>query len=272
MSPPRIKGTPSVNDDPLLRTAVEAARRAGNRLMESFGRPVPFGEKSRRNFVTPLDGEAEALILDTLKAAFPDHAVLSEEAGALPGSSDFRWIVDPLSSTRNYLHGMPHWAVCLALERLGVPSLAVVLDPFSDELFTARAGKGSYRNGMRQQVSEVSSLSRAMVCATFSVEGERGEEDISLGLGYYSRLAHLADLRSLGSAGLHLAFVAAGRLDAFVTNDADLFATVAGVLLVREAGGIVTDFQGNGWTPAAETLVASNGRFHDQLLRAVQGE
>lgn len=179
---------------------------------------------------------------------------------------------DDYLSTRNYLHGVPHWAVGLVLELLGLPVIAVVLDPFSTELFTAQAGKGSYLNGLRQQVSNVHSLDRAMACATFNVEGEGGEQDIARGLGYFSRLARLGDLRSFGSAGLHLAFVAAGRLDAFVTNDADPFAAVAGTLLVREAGGIVTDFRGNDWAPTSVDLVASNGRFHDHLLRVVRGE
>jgi len=255
----------------LLETAIAAVRLGATPLMAGFGRPIAFREKSSRNFVTPLDAQAEALILEKLRQAFPEHGVLAEEAGDLPGRSGFRWIVDPLSSTRNYIHGMPHWAVCLALEREGVPLLAVVLDPFSDELFTASFGKGCYRNGERQSVSEIPSLDQAMVCATFDVEGEVAEDTISQGLGYYARLARHADLRSLGSAGLHLAYVGSGRLDAFVTNDADPFAAVAGALLVREAGGVVTDFRGNEWTASSRELIASNGRFHDRLLHVVQG-
>lgn len=262
----------AIGDDQLLEVATEAARLAAGQLMRSFGRTVAFKEKSSRNYVTELDAEAESLIIDSIRAAFPDHWILAEESGELPGKGEYRWIVDPLSSTRNYLHGMPHWAVCIAVERLGRPVVGLVLDPFSSELFTAVAGKGCYRNGVRARVSETPSLDRAMLCATFNVEGADGDRDISVGLAYYSRLARVADLRSLGSAGLHLGFVAAGRLDGFVSNSADFFATVAGALLVREAGGVVTDFQGREWVPAAEGLVASNGRFHGDLLRVVQGQ
>lgn len=255
----------------ILSVATEAARQAGSPLMKSFGRQVSFKEKSRRDFVTPQDAVAEASIIGKIHASFPDHSVLAEESGEHARDPEYRWILDPLSSTRNYLHGVPHWAVCIAVERLGIPVVSVVLDPFCDELYTAVAGDGAHRNGIRMGVSRVPYLGQAMMCASFNVEGEDAEKRIAMGLGYYSRLARVADLRSFGSAGLHLAMVADGRFDAFVNSNTDFFATIAGALLVREAGGVVTDFDGEEWIPSSPTLAASNGLFHQQLLQVVRG-
>jgi myo-inositol-1(or 4)-monophosphatase len=244
--------------------AVQTARDAGAVLRERLGsiRDVQF--KGITDLVTDADRASEALIAERIKTAFPGHRFVGEEGtrGAEAGTAH-GWIVDPLDGTTNYAHGYPHFAVSIGLEHAGRVVLGVVYDPMRDELFVAERGRGATLNGTRLRVTGEGELIRSLLATGFPYEPALRPE----GLAIWNDLMHRCQgVRRDGAAALNLAYVAAGRLDGFYERPLQPWDMAAGTLLVEEAGGTVTGFDGGRFDPYAREAVATNGPLHAVLL------
>ncbi len=247
------------------RVAIDAARSAGHLLRSELrGRRRIAYKGTPTNLVTEMDARAETLILERLAGAFPDDAVLSEETGARPGRSGRRWIVDPLDGTTNYAHGVPIFAVSIALEEAGQIVLGVVYDPNLDELFVAERGAGSFLGKERLRVSSTSRLGESLLTTGFPYNIREAADN---NLAEYGALSVRARaVRRMGSAVLDLAWLAAGRFDGHWGLRLGPWDVAAGSLLVEEAGGRVTGLGGERLDLEAPTVVASNGHIHEGML------
>ena len=223
---------------PMLNIAVRAARAAGNIIIRQFDRAqdLPATEKSKNDYVTEVDKQAEAVIIDTLLKAFPKHAILAEESGTR-GNSEYVWIIDPLDGTTNFMHGFPHFAVSIALQHKGKLQQAVIYDPLRQELFTTSRGDGAYLNDRRIRVSKRKNLDGALLGTGFPF-GESANIDRFLET-CRTLMPVTAGIRRAGAATLDLAYVACGRLDGFWEFGLKPWDIAAGALLIEEAGGVV---------------------------------
>ncbi len=252
-----------------LGVAAEAALGAGEVLRALYETGVRRWGKGGSELVTEADRRAEAFLLERLQAAFPDHAVVAEESGAGGnGESPCRWYVDPLDGTNNFAHGYPMFAVSLALEVEGELWLGVVYEPLRGELFTALRGAGARRNGRPIRVRPVDDLAQALVATGFPYhKGQRPENNVA----EFGRIApRVRGIRRGGAAALDLAYLAAGRLDGFWEFFLKPWDTAAGVLLVREAGGVVWNERGEEWRPGDLGLIAASPPLARRLLEALR--
>jgi myo-inositol-1(or 4)-monophosphatase len=258
-----------VSASPFLAVAVDAARSAGRLLRDEIGRVRRIRHKaSVIDIVTEMDQRAEALILERLLAAFPDHGVLAEESGATEGRSEFRWLIDPLDGTTNYAHGLPVYAVSVALERAGIVELGVAYDPSREECFVAERGRGAALNGEPIRVSNARVLDEALLVTGFPYDIRTSPET---NLPEHAALSVRAQaVRRLGSAVLDLAWVACGRLDGFWELTLNPWDVAAGGLIVLEAGGRVTTVEGGPWRVEGPGILASNGPLHAAILDALR--
>ena len=255
---------------PMLNIAVKAARRAGNVINRATRNldVLSVRTKSANDFVSEVDQEAERAIVDTLKAAYPDHAILAEESGRA-GHSDYVWIIDPLDGTTNFLHGFPQYAVSIALMHREVLTQAVVYDPTRNDLFTASRGRGAFLNDHRIRVSRRARLAEALVGTGIPF---RQFAHIDAYLAILREIAQkTVGVRRPGAASLDLAYVAAGRLDAFWEFGLSPWDIAAGALLVIEAGGLVGDLEGNDRYMESGNVVAGNAKVFAQLVQVIAG-
>ncbi|MFP5374257.1 MAG: inositol monophosphatase family protein [Gammaproteobacteria bacterium] len=266
---------------PVVNIMVKAARAGGNVLLRSLGRldAINVVEKDRMDFASEVDEKAEAEIVRELRRAFPDCGILGEEGGSQPGARSGRgevrgtFVIDPLDGTSNYLRGLPHWCVSIALVDNGEPQHGVVFDPLRNELFTASRGSGAVLNDKRIRVSERKELAGAMLATGFP---PRERERVGAQLECIRVLLHEAeDIRRTGSAALDLAYVACGRVDGYFEAGVKPWDIAAGALLVREAGGRVTDFRGAATGPmdargmAGRPLLAGNLKLTEALQKTI---
>lgn len=252
----------------MLETAIRAARAAGQILIEELSKAQVIRSKGFRNIVTEVDYKAEAAILEILHAAYPNHAILSEEAGANEGKrrSRYLWIVDPLDGTTNYAHHYPVFSVSIGLYHDDEPLLGVVYEPNQRLLFHAERNKGAHLNGRPIHVNTSPDLTQAI--GGFSVPYEPPARELLVKLMGLV-LPHIVTVRSIGSAALSLCLVAAGWIDFYIQPSLHPWDAAAGALIVREAGGTVTNFAGECWHLTDATLLASNGLLHDQVRKFV---
>ena len=249
----------------MLKFAIDLALRAGAVLRAGLTHERTVTSKGHADVVTDIDHASEALLIGAIGERFPDHAMLAEERGALAGRSEYQWVLDPLDGTLNYLHGNPIFCVSLALLRHGELHLGVIYDPCRDELFAAERGGGAHCNGRPLSVSRTELLARALVTTGFPYD-RFSQSDNNL-REHNHMLLKCQDIRRSGSAALDLCYIAAGRTDAHWELGLSPWDVAAGALIVREAGGTVTDWQDQPWRPAEARLVASNGGIHDEILR-----
>jgi myo-inositol-1(or 4)-monophosphatase len=244
-------------------TAIVAARSAGAILIDRWNEARNVSYKGEIDLVTDSDHRSEEAIVAVVRARFPEHQILAEEGSVGGQSQEYRWIVDPLDGTTNYAHGYPHFSVSIALERGGNTLIGVVFDPVRDELFLARSGGGAWLNGRPLAVSAVDQLLRALACSGFPYDRARFGPVLK-------RWAHFAGrcqaLRRTGSAALDICYVAAGRFDAFWEDSLHPWDAAAGVLLVQEAGGRVTNFAGAPADMYAGEVLVTNGALHDVMI------
>jgi myo-inositol-1(or 4)-monophosphatase len=240
------------------------ARRSGALLLERFGGPQPTIEKQPRDVVTEADRASEAAVVAAVREHFPTAVILGEEGGVYEASGNERFIVDPLDGTTNYAHGYPMFCVSLGYERDGVMEAGAVDAPFLGLHFTARRGGGAFLNGRPIRVSAVAALDAALVCTGFK------PTNYARNAANFAALSGLTQgVRRDGSAALDLAFVAAGRFDAFWEWDLKPWDVAAGALLIEEAGGRVTAIDGSLFDLAAGSIAATNGVLHDVFGRAL---
>jgi myo-inositol-1(or 4)-monophosphatase len=240
-----------------------AARRAGAILME-MADTISVREKGRGDLVTSADFASQEAIRETLLGAFPAHTFLGEESrGERPAAGEFHWIVDPLDGTSNYVHGLELYAVSIGLEFQGGLVVGVIYDPAADRCFRATAGGGAFLNGERIRVSTVASLRDSLLVTGFP-PGLRGRSDLLRLFEEFCAESH--SVRRLGSAALDLAYVACGRFDGFYAPNLHPWDAAAGVVIVREAGGQVTNLDGTPYNLYTPDILASNGPIHEAML------
>lgn len=253
---------------PAVTIAARAARAAGNIILRYMNRidGLNIVEKQQMDFVSEVDKLAEAEIIKELRRAYPDHAILGEESGAI-GKGPLQWVIDPLDGTHNYLRGIPHFSVSIALLEKGVPMHGVVFDPLRDELFTASKGDGAFLNDRRMRVSKRENLGGAVIATGFPYR-QRAHLTPQLDMTR-AILGQAEDIRRSGSAALDLAYTAAGRYDGYFEIGLKPWDMAAGVLLVHEAGGRYCDFAGRDGIPASGNLIAGNLNVAKAMVDAI---
>ena len=246
-----------------LETAVEIARESGALLANYFERHVPFELKGDFDLVTEADRASEKLVVERLRSHFPSHGIVAEEGGGHEGTSDFRWYVDPLDGTTNFAHSFPMFNVTLGLERAGELIAGVVYDPIRGEMFTAERGSGAWLNNRRMHVSKAARLADCLASTGFPSRKRHHNVNIH----FYHQLAMASHgVRRTGSAALDLAYVASGRLDVFWEFGLNPWDMAAGILLVSEAGGRVSDMNGANHSLTSRHVLADNGLVHDEVI------
>jgi myo-inositol-1(or 4)-monophosphatase len=256
---------------PMLNIAVKAARRAGSIINRAAleGGALEVKAKNKNDFVTQVDKAAEAAIIGVIRAAYPEHRILAEESGDTPGTRpEYLWVIDPLDGTTNYIHGFPQYCVSIALEHKGVLAQAVVYDPGKNELFTASRGRGAFLDDRRMRVSNCTQLKDALVGTGFPFK-ELSRLDLYMGQ-LKTMMTSCAGVRRAGAAALDLAYVAAGRLDAFWEMGLSRWDMAAGALLIQEAGGLVGDLQGGSGFLDRGEIAAATPKVMPQLLEALR--
>ncbi len=250
----------------MLNFAIQTARDAGGILIDKLGRALQVSNKGDIDLVTEADLASEKLIIERIRSHYPRHAVLAEESGAsatISGESDWKWIIDPLDGTTNYSHGYPCFCVSIGVERGGVMEIGVVYDPTRNEMFAAERGQGAHLNEKRMRVSSVDDLNRAMLCTGFPYDVRERPNFARL----FSNFTMKAQaVRRDGSAALDLAYVACGRFDGFWEDGLNAWDTAAGVMLIEEAGGRVSDFVGAPLDIYTPKVLASNGQVHEAMM------
>lgn len=247
--------------------AIATAKKAGGYLLRNFRKgPSPFPRATAKGITTKYDKESDKIIVREISQRFPYHNLLTEESGFIPKKSEYTWIIDALDGTTNYMNNNPFFAVSIALKKGENLLFGVVYAPFLQELFIAEKGKNTLVNGKKIHVSTRKSLAQSYFLSC------EGGEETNRRTAKINALFHpqAKDLRKLGAASLEAAFVASGRADAYIVTKISPWDVAAGVLLVREAGGIVTDFKGKEWMAKKKDLVFSNGKIHGQVLKLLK--
>lgn len=250
----------------MLNIAIEAAREAGKYLKFSVGkvRSIEIKKGEERNLVSEIDKTSEAKIISIIRRHYPTHAILAEESGENAATSDYKWVIDPLDGTTNFLHGLPIFCVTIGIEYRGEIIAGVVYDPNLDELFTAEKGSGAFCNGKRMKVSTATELINSLLVTGFPYDIARNPDNA---VGHFVNfLMEGQGLRRLGSAALDLSYVAAGRMDGFWEVNLNPWDMAAGILFVTEAGGRVTDFSGKTSSIYTRQVLATNGLIHEAML------
>ncbi|MDF1759913.1 MAG: inositol monophosphatase family protein [Coxiellaceae bacterium] len=249
---------------PFVNIGIKAAREAGKTLVQSLDHleAVTVSQKKANDFVSSVDKLVEEEIINCIRQSYPNHAILAEEGGKYDGD-EHCWIIDPLDGTCNFLHGVPHFAVSIAVKKGNKLVAGVIYDPVRHELFTAARGEGARLNDVRIRVSKHDKLENALLGTGFPFKSHELLEEYQT--NFQKLFLQVADMRRAGSAALDLAYVAAGRLDGFWEMFLEPWDMAAGILLIREAGGMVTDLQGGEDYFTKRQLVAANS----QLLKAI---
>jgi len=260
------------NTSQLLDVATKAATEAGKFLKQNIGRVTNVQTKGgqERNLVSEIDRKSEEMIIRMIKQSFPSHSILAEEGGTGAESSDYRWVIDPLDGTTNFLHGIPLYCVTIGVEYRGELVAGVVYDPNLDELFTAERGSGAFLNGNRINVSRTGDLIHSMLVTGFPYDiAQNPDHAIERFIAF---LKASRAVRRLGSAALDLCYVAAGRFDGFWEVNLHPWDTAGGLLIIEEAGGRVTDFAGAKGSIYKNQILATNSIIHNAMLEVLAGQ
>jgi myo-inositol-1(or 4)-monophosphatase len=249
-----------------LEAAVEIVQEAGKILREEMDRPLSIAYKGDFDLVTQADRRSEALIVSRLQKCFPGHAVVAEEGTGKDTASEYRWHVDPLDGTTNFAHRYPCFCVSMALTYKKELQLGVIYNPVSNELFTAARGEGAFLNGKKIHCSKIDALKNSLLCTGFPNHNREANPNFHF---YWDFTLRSHGVRRDGSAALDLAFVAMGRFESFWEFGLNPWDTAAGVILVEEAGGKITDMQGQPYTLGGPSILASNSLIHSEMLKVV---
>ena len=258
---------------PNINVMVKACRKAAKILIRDFGEveKLQVSLKGPGDFVTVSDKRVEKILIDELQRARPNYSILSEEIGLIKKDEEFKWIIDPIDGTANFLHGVPHFGISIGLEHNKEIICGIIYDPIKNEMFFAEKGNGSYLNDQRMRVSARSKL---MDCIIFTggPSFKSNDEDIKLSLKEYEKFSSKVGtpLRKMGSASLDMAYVAAGRCDGFWQRILNYWDIAAGIILVKEAGGFVTDFNGNDKYIENKNILVTNSKINEQMIEILK--
>lgn len=255
---------------PYLNIAIKAARRAGTiitRSMEQLDKLRVY-EKGLNDLVTSVDRAVEEDIIETIYKAYPNHAIIGEETGEHPGE-EFTWVIDPIDGTLNFVHGFPQFCVSIAVLYQDSIEHGVIYDPISQDLYTASRGRGAQVNGRKIRVSEKIGLTGSLIASSFPYRNREASIDKHMDI-FKEIFVKCADIRRTGSAALNLAYIAAGRLDGFWESHLQSWDIAAGILMVKEAGGFVSDFAGEYSCLDSGNVVAGAPKVHAELLKLIQ--
>ena len=254
---------------PLINIAIKAARSASKIILRATDRldTIQIMEKSHNEFVTDIDQQAEQEIIRIIHESYPDHAILGEESGA-SGTSDYTWIIDPIDGTTNFFHGHPHFCISIGIKYKDRIEHGLIYDPLRQELFTATFGSGAFLNERRIRVADQKQLSGASIGTGFSNKNIKNIENYLKILA--AILPHTTKIRITGSAALDCVYVACGRIDGFWGMNLAPWDIAAGTLIIKEAGGFVTDFNGNNDFMTTGNVIAGNQNISKILLQVVQ--
>ena len=258
---------------PNINVMVKACRKAAKILIRDFGEveKLQVSLKGPGDFVTVSDKKVEKILIDELQRARPNYSILSEEIGLIKKDEEFKWIIDPIDGTANFLHGIPHFGISIGLEHNKEIICGIIYDPIKNEMFFAEKGNGSYLNNQRMRVSARSKL---MDCIIFTggPTYKSNDEDKKLSLKEYEKFSSKVGtpLRKMGSASLDMAYVAAGRCDGFWQRNLNYWDIAAGIILVKEAGGFVTDFNGNDKYIENKNILVTNSKINEQMIEILK--
>lgn len=254
----------AMNMEAIKNTALSAAFKGGRILSSMYGSSFRIDRKGRIDLVTEADTASEKAIIETLSHQFPDHDILAEESGATAKKSPYRWVIDPLDGTTNFAHGLPLFSIAIAFQAHGETRFGAVFNPVTEELFTATKGEGAFLCGRRISVSDTPSLEESLLVTGFPYN----VREILPGLmqRFEACLDAAQGVRRLGSAALDLCYLACGRFDGFWEENLKAWDTAAGVLIAQEAGGRVTGFNGEPFTPGDAEMLATNGKIHHDMM------
>jgi len=258
---------------PNINVMVKACRKAAKILIRDFGEveKLQVSLKGPGDFVTVSDKRVEKILIDELQRARPNYSILSEEIGLIKKDEEFKWIIDPIDGTANFLHGIPHFGISIGLEHNKEIICGIIYDPIKNEMFFAEKGNGSYLNDQRMRVSARSKL---MDCIIFTggPSFKSSDEDKKLSLKEYEKFSSKVGtpLRKMGSASLDMAYVAAGRCDGFWQRNLNYWDIAAGIILVKEAGGFVTDFNGNDKYIENKNILVTNSKINEQMIEILK--
>ena len=249
---------------------IKVCRRAAKILIRDFGEieNLQVSLKGPGNFVTASDKKVEKIIIEELQKARPTYSILSEEAGKINNDESFKWIIDPIDGTANFLHGIPHFAISIGLEHDGEIICGIIYDPIKDEMFIAEKGNGAYVNNKRMRVSSRSKLENCIICTGGPKKDSKDREST---LEEYKKFSSrvFIPIRKLGSASLDMAYVAAGRYDGYWQKDLNYWDIAAGIVLVKESGGFVSDFNGNNQYIKNKTILVTNSKINKEMMEVL---
>jgi len=249
-----------------INVMVKACRKASKPLIRDFGEveKLQVSLKGPGDFVTNCDKKVEKILINELQIARPNYSILSEEIGEINNDSTCKWIIDPIDGTANFLHGIPHFAISVGLEENNEIIAGIIYDPIKDEMFIAEKGNGSYLNNQRMRVSSRSKLKDCVVFTGGPRQNAENKNTVLKEYNNFSSEVHIP-IRKLGSAALDMAYVAAGRCDGYWQRNLNYWDVAAGIIIVKEAGGFVTDFEGNRKYVENKTILATNAKIGDQM-------
>ena len=254
-----------------INVMVKACRKASKVLIRDFGEveKLQVSIKGPGDFVTASDKKVEKILIEELQKARPNYSILSEEIGQIDNDESFRWIIDPIDGTANFLHGIPHFAISVGLEHEKEIICGIVYDPIKDEMFVAEKGNGAYLNNYRMRVS---SRSKLKDCIIFTGGPKREAKNRELALKEYYNFSSkvMLPIRKLGSAALDMAYVAAGRCDGFWQRNLNYWDIAAGIILVKESGGFVTDFSGKNEYIQNKTILVTNSKVNNEMIEVLK--
>ena len=258
---------------PNINVMIKACRKASKTLIRDFGEieKLQVSLKGPGDFVTASDKKVEKILIEELQKARPDYSILSEEIGLIKNDSEFKWIIDPIDGTANFLHGIPHFGISLGLEKVNEIICGIVYDPIKDEIFMAEKGSGAFVNNQRMRVSSRSKLENCIIF-TGGPSFRSKESDKELSLNEYKKFSSkvTTPIRKMGSASLDMAYVAAGRCDGFWQRNLSYWDIAAGIILVKESGGYVTDFKGNDKYVENKTILVTNSRINEEMMEILR--
>lgn len=255
----------------MKKTLFLAAEEAGKILLENFNKDFIIESKDTiSNLVTEIDKKSESKIIEIIKNNFPDDSILSEEIGSIDATSNCKWIIDPIDGTINYAHGIPLSCISIGIEKSGEIIMGLVYNPMSGEKFFAEKGKGAYLNENKISVTKENNLRKALLVTGFPYDSSRNPNKPVDVFGRFVMLD--IPIRRLGSAALDLCWTACGRFDGFWEYNLNAWDTAAGFLILKEAGGLVTDFLGKEYSVYNKEILATNGLLHEDILKIIQNK